>query len=82
MGGLMGDVIFPTAEIALNDISLNGQWMYDSTTVRDMIKLVESGVLDLTRVKVAGKFRLEEWEQAFDVAAQMKFDEVTVLSGF
>jgi hypothetical protein len=33
-------------------------------------------------VKVAGKFRLEEWEQAFDVAAQMKFDEVTVLSGF
>ena len=82
MGGLMDDISFPTREILFNDIALKGQWMYDAATVRDMIKLVESGVLDLTQVKVAGKFRLEEWEQAFDVAAQMKFDEMTVFSGW
>lgn len=56
--------------------------MYSATAVRDMIKLVESGVLDLSKVNIAGKFDLKDWEQAFDIAANMRFDEMTVLSGW
>ena len=82
MGGLLGDMKFPTGEIVFNDIELKGQWMYSPSVIRDMIKLIESGVLDLSRVTIAGKFDLEQWEQAFDVAANMRFDEMTVLSGW
>lgn len=78
----MGDMNFPTGEIVFNDIELKGQWMYSATAVRDMVKLVESGVLDLSKVSIAGKFDFEDWEQAFDVAANMRFDEMTVLSGW
>lgn len=80
MGGLMSDMKFPTGEIVFNDIELKGQWMYSATVVRDMIKLVESGVLDLSQVHVARRYQLEQWEQAFDGAANMRFDDITVLS--
>jgi threonine dehydrogenase-like Zn-dependent dehydrogenase len=82
MGGLLGDMKFPTGEIVFNDIELKGQWMYSPSVIRDLIKLIESGVLDLSKVRTVGKFDLEQWEQAFDVAANMKFDEMTVLSGW
>lgn len=82
MGGLFGDKLFPTAEIVFNDITLKGQWMYGRDAVRDVIKLVESGVLDLSQIKVAGKFGLEQWEDALDTAAGMKFDEVTVMTAW
>lgn len=82
MGGQEGDVAFPYRELIFNDITLKGQWMFDNATVRDMIRLVETGLLEFTHVKVAGKFSLDQWEQAFEVAAGMKFDEVTVMSGW
>lgn len=82
MGGLMGDKSFPTGYMVFNDIEVKGQWMYSSTTVRDLVKMVETEVLDLSKVSIAGDFKLEQWEQAFDVAAGMQFDEMTVLSGW
>jgi threonine dehydrogenase-like Zn-dependent dehydrogenase len=82
MGGIMADLALPMGAIVFNDIELKGQWMYSSTVVRDMLKLVESGVLDLSKIGVAGKFGLDQWEQAFDVAASMRFDQVTVFSAW
>lgn len=81
MGG-QSSLELPHFQIVLRDLMLKGQWMYDRDTVRDMVKLVETGVMGLGHVKVAGRFGLEQWERAFDVAAGMKFDEVTVLSGW
>lgn len=78
----MGDKSFPTGYMVFNDIEVKGQWMYSSTTVRDLVKMVETEVLDLSKVSIAGDFKLEQWEQAFDVAAGMQFDEMTVLSGW
>ena len=81
MGGLMGDITIP-GEVVFKDIELKAQWMYAPSNIRDMIKLVESGVLDLSQITVAGKFALETWEEAFDVASKMKFDELTVVSSW
>lgn len=79
MGGTMGDMVFPTGHIVFNDIELKGQWMYQPSDISDMIKLVETGVLDLNQIKVT-HFGLEQWEEALDTAAQMKFDEMAVFS--
>lgn len=82
MGGRFDDVSFSYPELLLKEILIKGQWMYDASIVRDMIKLVESGVLDLTQIKVAGQFTLEQWEKALDVAAEMMFDQVTIMSAW
>ncbi|OCL02568.1 NAD(P)-binding protein [Glonium stellatum] len=82
MGGPSGDVAFPYRELVFKDLTLKAQWMYDTVTARDMIKLMEAGILSFDHVKLAGKFALEQWEQAFEAAAGMKFDEVTVMSGW
>jgi hypothetical protein len=41
---------------------LKGKWMYSRDDVGDLIKMVEAGVLELEKGKVAGKFDLDEWE--------------------
>ena len=81
MGGQSGDVAFPYRQLVFGDIALKAQWMYDSATVRDVIKLIEANVLNLDHVQVAGKFGLEQWGQAFEAATKMRFDEVIVMSG-
>ena len=82
MGGPEGDVAFPYRELVFKDVLLKAQWMYHADTARDLIKLVKSGMLRLDQVRVAGRFALEEWEMAFEVAVGMRFDEVTVMSGW
>lgn len=82
MGGIGADLALPMETIVFNDIELKGQWMYSARMVRDMVKLVESGVLDVSKIEVAGEFGLEQWEQAFNVAASMRFDQVAIFSAW
>ncbi|KAF2735348.1 NAD(P)-binding protein [Polyplosphaeria fusca] len=82
MGGLSSDNDLPLFDIAAKNLTLQGKLMYDFHHIRDMIKLIEGGMLSLDPIKVAGKFGLEQWEEAFGVAAGMKYNEVTVLSGW
>jgi threonine dehydrogenase-like Zn-dependent dehydrogenase len=82
MGGPSVDTPFPYRDLVFNDITLKAQWMFDTAQVRDMIKLVETGLFSFDHVEVAGRFPLEKWEEAFDVAKKMKLGEVTVLSGW
>ena len=46
--------------------------MYDRSDIVGLIKLVETGVLKIGQsdgVKIVGKYGLEDWKTAFDVAA-------------
>lgn len=79
-GGTLGDMPLPSFDFVFKDPTMKGQWMCEPGAVRDFIKLVQSGFLSLKHVEVPGKFGLEQWEEAFDVAAGMKIDEVTVFS--
>lgn len=78
MGFRKGEL--PLWDFVLNDLTMKGQWMYGLDTVRDFIRLVDGGMMSFGHVGVAGRYGLEEWKEAFDVAAAMKFDEVTVMS--
>ena len=72
----------PLFDFVFKDLTMKGQWMYEPGAIRDMIKLMERGLLSFAHIKIAGKFGLSEWETAFDVACSMSFDEVTVMSGW
>lgn len=80
MGGIFGDMPLPLFDFVFKDLTMKGQWMYGPEIVRDFIKLMESGIMSFEHVSGAGKFGLEEWKEALDVAAKMKFDEVTVIA--
>ncbi|KAE9365465.1 NAD(P)-binding protein [Stipitochalara longipes BDJ] len=67
LGGLNGELNIPIRAILHRDLMLKGKWMYSRQDVRDMIKMIEIGVLKLGDRK-AEKFALENWEQAFDAA--------------
>lgn len=74
MGGIQGDVALPHSRIMHSDLTIKGKWMYEKTDVKRMVQMVESGVVKLNTPfplgwKVARKYKLEEWEKAFDEAA-------------
>lgn len=48
MGGIGADLPWDMGTIVFNDIELKGQWMYSSTVVRDMVKLVASTFVPIT----------------------------------
>jgi threonine dehydrogenase-like Zn-dependent dehydrogenase len=71
MGGLGGDLAIPHSVVMHRDLCLRGKWMYSSQNVRDLIKMIETGLLKLGEgngTKIVGKYGLEEWEKAFDEA--------------
>ena len=73
MGGQQQDIEIPIRKIMRENIALKGTWMYERGQVREVIKMVESGVLkmrDGQQMKCAGKFALEDWKEAFDLAAE------------
>lgn len=70
MGGLSGDLSVPYTSIMHRDIQLKGKWMYEREDIVALIQMVKVGVLRLDNVEVVGEFGLEEWEKAFEVAAQ------------
>lgn len=79
MGGMGCDMQLPFGDMVFRDLEFKGKWMYDPVHVRDLIKLVETGALGLEQMKVTARFKLEDWQRAFETAAKMSFDEVTVL---
>jgi len=69
MGGIRGDLTIPYGQIMHFNIQLKGKWMYERGDILALIQMVRTGVLKLDKVDIVGKFGLEEWEKAFDVAA-------------
>ena len=70
MGGFREDVAIPHRFIMRCDITLRGKWMYSRADNFAFLDLLTTGVLDVRQlVKVVGKFKLEQWEEAFQVAA-------------
>lgn len=73
MGGIQEDLAIPHVAVVHRNLQLRGKWMYEREDIRSLIRMVEVGVLKLGErggVKVVGKFGLEDWEQAFDMAAE------------
>lgn len=51
---------------------LFGNFMYEHSDVSDLFKLVELGIIKLNKaggVEIVGKYDLEDWKEAWDVAA-------------
>ncbi|KAL2171411.1 hypothetical protein VTG60DRAFT_3054 [Thermothelomyces hinnuleus] len=70
---IMGqDVAVPYALLTWNSLIIKGQFMYERQDARLLIKMVEAGVLKLGKQggnEILGRFRLEEAEDAFALAA-------------
>lgn len=67
------DVAVPYALLTWNSLTIRGQFMYEREDARLLIKMAEAGVLKLGReggIEVVGRFKLEEVEEAFTVAAK------------
>ena len=72
MGGIPEDAPFPYRFIMRRNVQLKGKWMYEREDINLMIKMVEAGLLKLGEkggIKVAGKFGLDDWDNAFTCAA-------------
>jgi D-arabinose 1-dehydrogenase-like Zn-dependent alcohol dehydrogenase len=70
MGGLVEDLAIPHRFIMRFDITLRGKWMFSRADNIALLKLMTSGVLEVQSiVKILGTFKLEEWEKAFEFAA-------------
>lgn len=73
MGGVATDISLPYWLIMLNSIEVKGRWMYSRKEIREVVKMVEMGVLKLGKSaghEVAGRFNMEDWEKAFEVAGK------------
>ncbi|KAE8454569.1 hypothetical protein EG329_000192 [Mollisiaceae sp. DMI_Dod_QoI] len=69
MGGLRGELTIPVKVVVSMDLRIRGKWMYERQDVKDLIKMVEIGVLGLGGQRVE-RFALEDWEKGFDAAAE------------
>lgn len=72
MGGIKGDLEVPYGDIVHKGITIKGSFMNTSEHVKDLIKTIETGALQVgTRagMTVGGKFGLQDWEKAFETAA-------------
>ena len=73
MGGYLEDMPIPHRVIMRRNITLKGKWMCERNDIFAMLKLVETGMLPLGRkggMEVTGTFPLEEWKEAWDLAAE------------
>ena len=64
---------FPSFAITANDLRLCGKWMYERADVAAFLRLVEAGAVRLGAaggITVAGRFGLDEFEEAFQCAAR------------
>jgi len=82
MGGITEDVPLPLSTILLHNLTLKGKFMYNREDLPALLKLVETGVLKLDEsvgAKVMRKFTLEDWDEAFTMAARKSSDGMTVI---
>ena len=67
MGGMREDLALPHGRIMHFGITLSGQWMFSAEQLRELVRMVEVGIVELKRGTVES-FKLEEWKEAFDEA--------------
>ncbi|KAK7523180.1 uncharacterized protein IWZ02DRAFT_469619 [Phyllosticta citriasiana] len=75
MGGLPSDVSF-----AYEDFM--GTWIYTREQIDDFLRLVESGLLSLSKrggLRVGATFGLEQWREAFEAAKVAQTDETVAI---
>ncbi|KAK0736282.1 hypothetical protein B0T21DRAFT_440543 [Apiosordaria backusii] len=72
------------AMIVWKSLTIKGQYMYDRADARHIVRMAESGVLRLgpeSGVEVVGKFKLEELDKGFEIAAKhTEFGKITALT--
>ena len=80
MGGGAQDVVFPNGEFVRKDLTIKGKWMYEPVNVTRSIGLVNMGTVKLDKkseavkpygASVSARFKLAEWEKAFDKAERV-----------
>ena len=72
MGGL-GDISIPGWAMVFGNLQIKGKWMYDREDIAGFMRMVHSGIFKLGKKggnEVTGKFGLEQWDEAFSMAAE------------
>lgn len=73
MGAIFSNVGIPYGYVMFNNIQIKGRFMSDRHSFEQLIRMIESGIVPLGEklgVKVAGKFELDQFEQALTTAEQ------------
>jgi threonine dehydrogenase-like Zn-dependent dehydrogenase len=73
--GAAQQLVLPAAFMMRNDMCFKGKWMYTKDDIRFMIKLAETGVMKLGKsagITIVGSFPLEDFDKAFEVAADIR----------
>jgi threonine dehydrogenase-like Zn-dependent dehydrogenase len=71
MGVIMKDINIPYGMAVLNNLTIQGKYMYEREDVKLMIKMVEAGVLKLGKEaghEVVGRYKMEEFEEGLNTA--------------
>ncbi|KAK7547447.1 hypothetical protein JOL62DRAFT_595098 [Phyllosticta paracitricarpa] len=82
MGGLPSDVSFAYEDFMVRGLSMKGTWMYTREQIDDFLRLVESGLLSLSKrggLRVGATFGLEQWREAFEAAKVAQTDETVAI---
>jgi len=69
----------PHRVVMHRNLTLYGKWMYEREDIPKLIHLIEVGQFKLDHMKVVAEFGLDEWEKAFDLAAEAGISEVVVI---
>ena len=72
MGGL-GDLTISGWAMVFGNLQLKGRWMWDREHIAGFMRLVHGGLFKLGPKggnEITGKFGLEQWNEAFDMAAE------------
>lgn len=73
MGSGIGEIALPIAALTYKNLTIKGKWMYERGDILKMIQMVEAGILKLGAKMgwtTAGRYKLEQWAEAFDSAAE------------
>lgn len=70
MGGYGEDMPLPHRVIMRKNLMLKGKWMYEPSDRRDLFKMIEHGVLDLSSCEVVGEYGLDDVTGGVDAAAE------------
>ncbi|KAK7520495.1 hypothetical protein IWZ03DRAFT_422165 [Phyllosticta citriasiana] len=82
MGGLPSDVSFAYEDFMVRGLSMKGTWIYTREQIDDFLRLVESGLLSLSKrggLRVGATFGLEQWREAFEAAKVAQTDETVAI---
>ncbi|KXL43353.1 MAG: hypothetical protein FE78DRAFT_33619 [Acidomyces sp. 'richmondensis'] len=84
MGRYLEDIPIPHSAVMRKNLRLHGKWMFERSDILNLLKLVNIGELKLGEgggTEIVGRFSLEQWKEAFDVAAENTgFGEMTLIN--